>query len=173
MTCVYISLWCVQERDTEARLVSVAEKIRTVLSSSCNCEVQIRDAQFDCVATDQDFVIFRGLLFAPMTISSAELLSLLEEWVSSGANCTLPSTNPISSDCKPAEIYSESPECVRLTNNPTTASTTAANRPIVADEGSEGSLPVALLAGAVTGSFLVGVLTASVVVLACYLLKRR
>ena len=178
----------------------MSDQIRQILSNGCSCEVQMRETQFDCLSPDHDFVLFRGLLFAPVSTTSAALLSLLEDWVSSGPHqLTIVSTNPVSSVCRPGEMYADSPACVEFINTTTTATsptnsvssdcrpgemyteslgcvattttTTMANK--LESQGSGEDLPVAVLGGVAVGSFLVGILSCTVLIFIYHLARRQ
>ena len=173
----------------------MSDQIHQILSNGCSCEVQMRETVFDCLSPHHDFVLFRGLLFAPVSTTSAALLSLLEDWVSSGPHqLTIVSTNSVSSVCRPGEMYADSPECVEFNITTTTLTprqdshltTTALTSPsttstptvvtvtggLETQESSE-DFPVALMAGVAIGSFLVGTMSGFVVALICYLLRQR
>ena len=162
----------VQEKDGGAKLSSVSDQIHQILSNGCSCEVQMRETQFDCLSPDHDFVLFRGLLFAPVSTTSAALLSLLEDWVSSGPHqLTIVNTNSVSSVCRPGEIYADSPACVEFSNTHSQSTPTVTGG-LETQESSE-DFPVAVMAGVAIGSFLVGTMSGFVVALICYLLRQR
>jgi hypothetical protein len=155
------------EKDSEAKLSSVVLHVQQILSNSCNCDALIGEAEFDCLAHDEHFVIFRGVLFAPVTTTSASLFSQLEDWVASGPQITIAAgTNTVSSKCMPDEMYAESTECVA------TSVTSTENRPLATREQG-GDYGVGVLAGAAVGSFVVGVLSCWVLIFTFHLVRRR
>ncbi|CAI8019177.1 hypothetical protein GBAR_LOCUS11545, partial [Geodia barretti] len=155
-----------QEKDSEAKLSSVVLHVQQILSNSCNCDALIGEAEFDCLAHDENFVIFRGVLFAPATTTSASLFSQLEDWVASGPQITIASTNTVSSNCMPDEMYGESTECVAA------SVTSTGNGPLVTQEQG-GDHGVGVLAGVAVGCFVVGVLSCWVLLFTFHLVRRR
>ena len=65
---------------------------------------------------DQDFVIFRGQLFAPPATSAEDLLSKLNDWVGEGPRIKITDAD-INSKCSPWEDYADT--CVQLTETAT------------------------------------------------------
>ena len=154
-------------------------ELEGVVSELCACDVQIHKSEFDCQMDDQDFVLFRGQLFAPVTFSAEYLLLLLEDWVQNGATLTFTESNTVNSDCKPAEMFAQSSECVTSTERPivdtTSESAVMPSSGGIMDDGTadENMPSVAVLAGVAAGCFIVGVIFSIVAALSCYILKGR
>ena len=153
---------------------SVSAEIGQVLGHRCSCEVQITEAVLDCQSDDQDFVIFSGILFAPISTASDQLLSLLEDWVSGGPDITIAHLNSVNPNCALTDSVSG---CFTLSSNQTASQPTTSDSPSstqqVATKTSEEGLSVSLLAGVAAGCFILGILSALVAVLMYYIFKRQ
>lgn len=73
---------------------------------------------------DQDFVIFRGQLFAPPDTSAEDLLSKLNDWVGEGPTIKITDAD-INFECSPLEDYADT--CVQ----PAETSTNDSHLPII------------------------------------------
>ena len=140
-------------------------QLQQILSNRCNCVVQIGEARFDCPAPDEQFILLHGTLFSPVTTNSAALFSQLEAWVSSGQVLTISSTNAVSTNCLPDEMYAESQECVG-------SSTTPIARSLMTQDSGSG-LGVGEMVGVAAGAFIVGVLATCVLIFIYHLGRKR
>jgi hypothetical protein len=155
------------DKDPELKLSFVVSQLEQALGSLCFCDAQIGNTEFHCQADNWDFVIIRGLIFSPVANTSDDLLSLMEKWVTSGPTLTIAQYSSISTDCRPQEMYSQSPGCVL------TDTSTPSTEPLAMNQESVEKLPVAALVGVGAGAFFVGVLLTSVVFLVCYMIRKQ
>ena len=119
-----------------------------------------------CYTEEQEFAIFRGQLFSPLTTTSAALLVTLEDWAASGPSVGFTNSRNINSDCQPSANVDDL-TCVMMGEGSTIASSVAAS----SDESNDMSTTV--LAGVAAGSLIVGVLFTVVGILMCYIIKKR
>ena len=148
-------LFLFQNVNANSKISYITGEIEQALYAICDCDVQVQMPQLFCCDQNQNFAIFRGQLFAPLTISGQDLLALLEDWVTSGNKMTIFSIN---SNCRPSTIYADDAACVTTGDNGTTTSD---------------DVSVGIVTGVAVGCFVVGVTITLITVLSCYLLKKR
>ena len=135
----------------------------TTLYARCNCSTVVQRAEFLCLDHDQDFVIFRGQLFAPLTTSAEDLLSILDDWVVEGPTVRITDTD-INSNCRPSEPFQDT--CVQPAETTVfTFPMTTTPRPSCPTQISSATEPSYKLPVIAVGCLFFGALLALVVVL--------
>ena len=127
---------------------------------------------------DQDFVIFRGQLFAPLNTSAEYLLSKLDDWVEEGPRIKITDAS-INSKCRAFEAYADT--CIQPAVTTTfTLPMTTTLMPSCPTQISSTSEPSYKLPITAVGCFLIGALLTLATVLliragvfACSKLKER
>ena len=143
-----------QNVNANSKLSYITGEIEQALYAICGCDIQVQMPQLFCRDPNQNFAIFRGQLFAPLTISGQDLLALLEDWVISGNTMTIFSIN---SNCRPSTLYADDAACVMSEAIGATTSD---------------DVSVGIVTSVAVGCFVVGVMITLITVLSCYLLKK-
>ena len=152
-----------QEKDDE-KLTSSTSKIKQILQDNCTCDVQIKKAEFHCPDYSYDFVIFKAQLFAPVTTTSSDLLSLLENWVKTGSTIEFSQTYAVDSNCAPSVDVAQSSDCITPTIN---------NEAVISQGSDKDGVSTELLAGVAVGCVFVGIMTTLIAFLMCNIVKKR
>jgi len=72
-----------------------------LLQNQCNCLPHVQEAEFYCFPDAEQYVTFRGRLYAPPTVPVDTLLTHLEDWVRGGASIRVSEYKTIDADCEP------------------------------------------------------------------------
>ena len=149
--------------DQDTKLSDVIDEITATLYARCNCSSDVQKGEFLCPMQDQDFVIFRGQLFAPLNTSAEYLLSKLDDWVAEGPRIKITDAT-INSKCRTFETYADT--CIQ----PAVTTTfilpmTTTLMPSCPTQISSASEPSYKLPATAVGCFLIGALLMLAVVL--------
>ena len=152
------------------KLSDISNEVTQLLQTQCSCVPRVQEAEFYCFPDTEQYVTFRGQLYAPLTVRVDTLLTHLEDWVRGGASIRVNEYKTIDADCEPAIATVEDMECEAPTQ-PSEETPKTSSPASMVEEMSSG-VSVVVLGGVAVGSFVLGMAAMLVLLALCYMIKK-